>query len=229
MKRKDLFTRVPEGGAIDDEGSMTAERYSEIMGKRLAGEYKRFADRVLALPSFGAGSRLLEIGPGPGWISVIIARGLPDVRIDAVEASADMIRVFSANCREAGILDRVTPRQGVVEEIGRAADGLYDIVYSRDSLHHWTDPAAAFRGIRGILKPGGRLIIVDSRRDMGFGARLLVNLISPTMPDGMGKYWVSSVQASYTREEAEGFVRPAGFSAWKVEADFMNLVITAEG
>ena len=38
--------RIPEGGAIDDEEGLSAERYGEIMLRRLGKEYRRFARYV---------------------------------------------------------------------------------------------------------------------------------------------------------------------------------------
>lgn len=45
-------------------------------------------------------------------------------------------------------------------------DGSYDLVFSRDSLHHWDDPEKAFLEIKRVLRPDGKIYISDARRDM---------------------------------------------------------------
>ncbi|MGR5674699.1 class I SAM-dependent methyltransferase, partial [Escherichia coli] len=51
-------------------------------------------------------------------------------------------------------------RQGYVESLP-FADNAFDIVISRYSAHHWHDVGAALREVNRILKPGGRLIVMD--------------------------------------------------------------------
>ena len=50
--------------------------------------------------------------------------------------------------------------KGFVEDIP-FLDGFFDIVISRLAFHHFTDPNAAFHEMARIVKPGGRLVLVD--------------------------------------------------------------------
>lgn len=223
---KNVKERVPEGGAIRDEGNLSAERYGEIMKRRLGGEYRRFAARVLDLGKPSENARVLEIGPGPGWISVLLATERPDLRIDMVELSPDMIRASLANLAAAGIGDRATVIQGCAERVDEAVEGPYDLIYSRDSLHHWEDPPAAFSRFHALLSPGGALVLQDERRDIGMVARLLVAVLSRAM-GAMGAFWRSSIAAGYTAAECARFLESAGFSQRRAEAEFLSVSLFA--
>jgi ubiquinone/menaquinone biosynthesis C-methylase UbiE len=54
----------------------------------------------------------------------------------------------------------------VVGDVARLpySDGTFDLVISSMSQHHWTDPPAALRELRRVLRPEGRLWIYDIRR-----------------------------------------------------------------
>ena len=104
-------------------------------------------------------------------------------------------------------------------------DHHYDLVISRDSLHHWEDPKKVFMEIKRILKPDGKIYIHDHRRDLNFFGRLIVNILSKLIAGDMGKYWKSSIAAAYTKEEIEKIFDEAGCNDWGVNTDLMDLVI----
>lgn len=84
-----------------------------------------------------------------------------------------MIRIARTNARKEGVSDRVHYIQGVVERMEGIASETYDLVISRDSLHHWDDPGRAFGEISRVLKADGKVYIRDSRRDLSLVAKVL--------------------------------------------------------
>ncbi len=217
--------RIPEGGAIKDAPDLAMEQYSELMQKRLGREYRRFVKHVVQAIKPPEGARVLEIGPGPGWVGIWLAQQRRDLVLEAVEASPDMIRVARANAVREGVADRVRYLDGVVEDMAEIPSGGHDLVISRDSLHHWQDPFRAFQEIARVLKPRGKVYIQDSRRDQGWGARLIVRVMGPLLAGDMAKYWQSSIAASYTPSELESMLRSLSLDAWVVKTDFMDLSI----
>jgi SAM-dependent methyltransferase len=187
-----------------------------------------FARDFLAAVDLPRGARVLEIGPGPGWIGIILAEARPDLAIEAVEASPDMLRVYRAEIARRGLEGRIAPRLGRAEELKATTAGMYAAVFSRDSLHHWSDPAAAFAGIRARLAPGGSLFLRDCRRDIGPAARLVVALVGRAMPASMGKYWASSIAAGYTEGELRAFLRNVDFRAIETGSRFLDLEARAQ-
>jgi SAM-dependent methyltransferase len=219
--------RIPECGAIKDSEGLSSESYAEIMRKRLWGEYQRFAGFALEEGRPCQGARLLEIGPGPGWIGIILAKARPDISIEALDASEDMVRSYRATIAKEDLEERIQVATGRAERLGESVKGAFDLVYSRDSLHHWDDPRAAFAAIRGALKEGGALVLQDERRDIGAAARLLVKAQCAFVLGPMGKYWQSSIAAGYTADEVRDFLELSGFRDIRIRPDFLNLTVTA--
>ena len=217
--------RVPEGGAIEDSSEMTMEQYSEIMKKQLGKEYIRFADSLIKKVNPVHNALVLEIGPGPGWAGINLLKRRNDLILEGIEASTDMVRVAKQNAAKEGFVKRILYKKGTGEEMTHIPNQHYDLVISRDSLHHWEDPKKVFSEIKRVLKPGGKIYIHDHRRDLNSFGRLIVSIFSFLFAGDMGKYWKSSIAASYTKEEIESLLNEIQINDWTVAANMMNLVI----
>jgi len=104
----------------------------------------------------GAGD-VLDLACGPGIVTVALA---PKARsVTAFDLTPEMLARAQARCAAAGLAN-VTTRQGDAEHLP-FADGAFDCVVTRFSIHHFTDPAAVLAEVRRVLKPGGRLLVAD--------------------------------------------------------------------
>ena len=224
---KKIKPRVPEGGAIEDSNEMSMEQYSITMRKKLGSHYKKYALHVKNVIKPPQNGKILEIGPGPGWAGIFLLKERDDILPDAIEASSDMIRVADNNAKDEGVSDRVNYMQGVVENMQNIPDNKYDLVISRESLHHWVDPLKGFKEISRVLKQDGKLYIEDHRRDIGFFAKCIVNIFGPLMAGKMAKYWKSSINAGYTPEEIGKMIGNISRKNWIVNADILSLSISA--
>jgi SAM-dependent methyltransferase len=109
------------------------------------------------------GARVLEVGCGPGHLSVRLARG-HGLEVTGLDLDPAMIARARANSDRLGSGDRGRPSLlvGDVAALG-FSDGSFDLVVSTLSMHHWTDPAAGLTEIGRVLRPGGRALIWDFR------------------------------------------------------------------
>jgi SAM-dependent methyltransferase len=102
----------------------------------------------------GQGKRLLDLGPGDGWPSLILA---PFVReIVGVEGSRRRVEVCRRNAGRLGI----TNAEFVYVEPGSPlpfGDGSFDGATAASSVEQTPSPKFTLRELHRILKPGGRL------------------------------------------------------------------------
>ena len=117
------------------------------------------ADRVagLALGSGPAPARVLDVGPGTGYLLGVLAARLPGAaELTGVDPAAAMV----AAARERAADTRLRFLPGTAERLP-AADGHYDLVVSTTSFDHWSDQAAGLAECARVLAPGGRLVLAD--------------------------------------------------------------------
>ena len=110
------------------------------------------------VPHLRPGLSLLDVGCGPGTLTVDLARRVAPgavVGLDVSEAPLGEARDLAA--RE-GL--EVEFRVGDVYALD-AADGTYDVVHAHQVLQHLTDPVAALREMARVCRPGGLVAVRD--------------------------------------------------------------------
>jgi len=224
-KTRRIPDRIPEGGAIEDEPEMSAERYGQIMIGRLAAEYDRFAADAVDAAGPPPDASVLEIGPGPGWAGIRLLERNPGFHLVGVDASSDMIRAATANAEARGIGNRVAYRLGTAEALEVVSPGSMDLVITRDSLHHWEDPRRAFDSILRVLKPTGSLFLRDERRDISAGAWAFVWILGTLTMGSLSRFWRSSIRAAYTPRELKDMVPKAAGREWTIGGGFLDLTV----
>jgi ubiquinone/menaquinone biosynthesis C-methylase UbiE len=120
----------------------------------LGSLFARIAADVAAVSPDGL--RVLEVGCGPGRLSIRLARryGLDLTGLDLDPAMIARARA-NAERSEDGEEDRPS---FVVGDVALMAfsDGSFDLVVSTLSMHHWADPKAGLAEIGRVLRPDGR-------------------------------------------------------------------------
>ncbi len=149
--------RVPGGILIRDAALYDAIGHRLLLGSLL----ERIAADVAAVAPDGA--RVLEVGCGPGRLSILLARryGLEVIGLDLDPAMVERARTNAARSakqdgREPAFL---------VGDVASLAfpDRSFDLVVSTLSMHHWADPTAGLSEIGRVLRPGGRALVWDFR------------------------------------------------------------------
>ena len=159
--------RVPGGILVGD-----AVVYDALSRFLLGSLVERIAADVAAVAPDGA--RLLEIGCGPGHLSIRLARQ-HQFDVTGLDLDPAMIARARANADHPRNSDQRRPSLlvGNVAALAFPASS-FDLVVSTLSMHHWADPAAGLAEIGRVLRPGARALIWDFRpgvRPHPFGPR----------------------------------------------------------
>jgi ubiquinone/menaquinone biosynthesis C-methylase UbiE len=154
------------------EGSYQASTFN----LELEGEIQRLKAQVLltwekearTLKWFGLadGMKVLEAGSGPGFFSEKLLELLPNCSVTAVEIDPVQHQKAVGYLQDKGG-DRVNHVQASVADTGLATN-TFDFAIARLLFLHLPEPVAAAREIFRILKPGGKLVIIDSDADLFF-------------------------------------------------------------
>jgi len=139
------------------EGKVAAW-YAKNTAKDLA-EFQALAERLSNdLP---AGARILEVAPGPGYLSIELARR-GQYEIAGLDISKTFVEIAARNARQASL--KIDFRQGNASAMPFAAD-TFDLIVCRAAFKNFSQPVEALNEMHRVLKPGGRSLIIDLRSD----------------------------------------------------------------
>ncbi len=117
-------------------------------------------DEVVAALSVEPGHTVADVGAGPGYFALRLARAVgPLGRVYAVDVVPEMIAALRERLDRAG-LGNVTPI------LARDGDSMLppvacDLVLVVDTFHHFPDGPEYLRSLAAKLKPGGKIANVD--------------------------------------------------------------------
>ncbi|MBO4264346.1 MAG: bifunctional demethylmenaquinone methyltransferase/2-methoxy-6-polyprenyl-1,4-benzoquinol methylase UbiE [Bacteroidales bacterium] len=104
---------------------------------------------------------ILDLACGTGDFSIAIAeKAHPDTRIDAVDLSEGMLHVMREKLAARGLAARICPLQGNGEALP-FPDNRFDRVTIAFGIRNFEHRETALREILRVLKPGGRLVILE--------------------------------------------------------------------
>lgn len=111
-------------------------------------------------PHLRPGLRLLDIGCGPGTITLDLAAAVAPGQVLGVDVVAEPLDAARTNAAARG--DTVTEfAVGDVYALDRP-DGGFDVVHAHQVLQHLSDPVAALREMRRVCAPGGLVAARDA-------------------------------------------------------------------
>ena len=112
------------------------------------------------LPTIRPGMDLLDVGCGPGTITLDLARLVAPGSVTGIDAVEAPLLAARADARVQD-LGNVSFEVGDVRGL-RFADDAFDIVHAHQVLQHVSDPVAALREMARVCKPGGSVAARDS-------------------------------------------------------------------
>ena len=197
-----------------------AGRY-DLLNRLISGgqdmKWRRFVAEVAELP---AGGRLLDIATGTGDIAFEALKLSPGAQVVGADFALEMMRVG----RGRDPYGRRVAWMGADALALPYADGSFDAVVSGYLMRNVVDIPRALAEQRRALKPGGRIVVLDTSPPpnnilkpiillhLRVGVPLLGRLIGGAAAGDAYRYLPESTKAFKTPEELKRLVELAGFS-----------------
>ncbi len=142
-------------GHARDQGFKAMLRYLRSAPRMWRSDINNATIQLLAPMS---GERTLDIGAGMGAGTILAAQA--GASVVAVEPTPFMRRTLSVRRLFQRARNQITVVDGTAERLP-VADHSTDAVWSVNTMHHWVDPERGAVEISRVLRPGGRVVLID--------------------------------------------------------------------
>ncbi len=139
------------------EGAI-AKWYVSLTKKSLE-QFKTLARRVAA--QIPADASVLEVAPGPGYFAIELAK-LGNYRISGLDISTTFVEIARSNAAKANV--HVDFHHGDAAHMP-FGDETFDFILCSAAFKNFSEPKRALQEMNRVLKPGGKAMIIDLRRD----------------------------------------------------------------
>jgi SAM-dependent methyltransferase len=150
---------------------ISGRRFAGVMGWQGA-EWLERSERELeeepekALEALGpiVGMTVADVGAGSGYFTVRLASRVgPKGRVYGTDLQPEMLRMLGARLARERV-DNVTLVQGSADDPKLPRSSL-DLILMVDVYHEFSEPQKMLRALRSALKPDGRLVLVEYRKE----------------------------------------------------------------
>ena len=170
----------------------------ELPLRKLIHSPSEIADRL----QLTVRSEVLEVGPGPGFFSVEIARRVPEGRLELFDLQPEMLLKARRKLERAGLSSVVGYTAGDAREL-KYPDASFDVAFLVSVLGEVPEPRKCLAMLHRIIRPGGLLSITESLPDPDFYSfstlRALVEDEGFCFAERFGRSW--SYTANFRRPE----------------------------
>ena len=200
-----------------------ARWYAKITRKDYA-EFQKLAARLAKeLPP---GASVLEVTPGPGYLSIELAK-FGRYSVTGLDISETFVEIARGNAAEAGVQIDFRPGNASAMPFG---DESFDLIVCRAAFKNFSEPVKAIAEMRRVLKPSGRAMIIDLRRDTPkeeIDAHV-DNMHVGKLNSAFIKlsFRMMLLKRAYTRPEFEKFIAESGFTNYDIREVNVGFEIT---
>ncbi len=142
---------------ISEYWTLRSETYSETVNESLnRGEDRQWIDKLSECVDLCRPLKILDVGTGPGFFPMLL--GGRGHEVTGIDCTPGMLEVARNNCRERGIKAEFHHMDAHSLDF---ADGIFDIVISRNVTWNLENPKKAYAEWLRVLKKGGKIVVFD--------------------------------------------------------------------
>jgi len=205
--------RILEPELMEDAGQALAYANADF-----SAAHQHYVDLFAEeFPDRPKAATVLDIGCGPGDVTIRFARANPQYRFHAVDGSTAMLRCARRVLKRSPALTRrIRLIEGLIPSV-RLPRPSYDVIISTSLLHHLPDPDTLWQMVRQYSHTGTLVFIADLCRPSSRArARRLVAEYSSNEPEVLRRDFYNSLLAAFTPTEVRKQLAKAGLGGLAV-------------
>ena len=208
-----VLQRILEPELMDDDAQ--ARAYAEA---DFHDPHGLFVERLEAeLDTTKIDGVVLDLGCGPGDISIRIATTHPRCRVHGIDGSAAMLHYGRQAVQASGVAGRVRLVQGYLPADRPPLD-RYEVIVSNSLLHHLHQPLALWQVIKQHAWPDTTVMVMDLMRPGNLDdVEALLETYMENAPEILRRDFRNSLRAAFTPAEVRQQLAASGLERLAVE------------
>jgi 2-polyprenyl-3-methyl-5-hydroxy-6-metoxy-1,4-benzoquinol methylase len=206
-----MMERVLEPEVMDDPEQVLA-----YAGADFEEENQGFVDKFFTMYPDLESPHILDLGCGPGDIPIRVARRHATCRVTGIDASQPMITYAEQAVQKAGFQDRVRFLCQRFQDVNLSSPA--DAMISNSLVHHVPNPLRFWYSLKTLVKPGGRVLVMDLLRpESPEAAQTIVDEQAASEPERLQQDFFHSLLAAFTEDEVAAQLAELNFSRLMVD------------
>ena len=180
------FHQIDEDRKVDEVRHVfdsVAPKY-DLMNDLLSfGTHRLWKRRCIREADVRQGTKLLDIASGTGDLAIAFAKRAGAGNVTATDINREMLTIGQKRLRQAGV-----PTACVVADAEALpfADDAFDVVTVSFGIRNMTHKDRALREMLRVLRPGGRLLVLEFSRSAPVGSNLFTTFTPSASCPGWG-------------------------------------------
>lgn len=189
---------------------MTKINRAEMFNRKAASSNSE-SNRIIKILNIKRGENILDIGSGGGYFSMRFASetGL-DGTVYATDVNKQFLDYIDNKTKENGFNNIKTIL--INDKIKGITKESCDLIFMRNVYHHLNNTENYFKDLKHLLKPEGRIVIIDYKKTKNFS---FINLLKHYIKE---EYIISCLRNSgYEHEKSYNFLKQQSFNIFKIK------------
>lgn len=206
--------RIPEPDLMDDWDQAIAYAQADF-----DAPHDAFIQQLKQkFPTLSEKGYALDLGCGPGDISIRFVQAFPHWTIDGIDGSQSMLKLGNNIIQSRQLESKISFHQIYLPD-GDIPRPSYDFIFSNSLLHHLRDPLDLWRSLCSLSHQDTPVFIMDLMRpDSREVATSMVNQYAVGEPAVLREDFFNSLLAAYRLDEVQAQLNETHLSHLNLEA-----------
>lgn len=223
-------TVVPDKASVQSKKEQVAGMFDEIAHRYdflnrflSAGIDVRWRKKALAFLKPIQPSTLLDVATGTADVAIIAARELHPQKITGIDISEKMLEAGRVKIKTLNLESKIELRKGDSETIN-FPDASFDAVTVAFGVRNFENLEQGIRELYRVLKPGGRLVVLEFSKPKFPGIQQLYNLYMRFIAPGVAGVFAKKQAYQYLNDSIQAFPEGKQFTTVLDKTGFKNTI-----
>jgi len=208
FKESELGKKEQVAKMFDD----IAFRYDFLNHFLSAGIDVKWRKKAIRILADSHPKKILDVATGTADMAIMASAILNPERITGIDISEGMLEIGRKKIQKLGLQDKIELLKGDSETIS-FNDNSFDAVTVAFGVRNFEHLENGLKEIHRVLKPGGKLVVLEFSRPKMYGTKLLYNLYMKIVAPNMGKLFSKNRNAyQYLDESIKKFPEGKNFT-----------------